>query len=74
MEIAKKLEKEIALLEEEIETLEQKKTATEAQLALPEVFENLQKLQEVNQIYAQIQAQLAEKNNSWEEKMMQLDE
>ena len=70
----KKLEKEIALLEEEIEALEQKKTATEAQLALPEVFENLQKLQEVNQIYADIQAKLAEKNNLWEEKMMQLDE
>ena len=62
-----KIQRELDELPGKIETLEDKKTSVEEQLADPAVFKDADKLQEVQTQYTEIQAQLASAYSRWEE-------
>ncbi|WP_109829629.1 ABC-F family ATP-binding cassette domain-containing protein [Reichenbachiella versicolor] len=69
-----KLKKEIEKLEKEIERLETNESDLEAKLALPEVYENTQKLEETNIAYTSIKQDLETKNEQWEAIATEIDE
>lgn len=69
----KKLEREIGDLEEKIMATEEKIGLTENQLADPEVFSNPEALKKANSDYANLKKELVILNETWEEKMMELE-
>ncbi|MCP9754519.1 ABC transporter ATP-binding protein [Lacihabitans sp. CCS-44] len=69
----KKLEKEISDLEEKITATEEKISLTENQLADPEVFSNPEALKKANAEYANLKKELSSLNDTWEEKMIELE-
>jgi ATP-binding cassette subfamily F protein 3 len=69
----KKLEREIGDLEEKIMATEEKISLTENQLADPEVFSNPDALKKANAEYSNLKKELTVLNDTWEEKMMELE-
>jgi ATP-binding cassette subfamily F protein 3 len=69
----KKLEREIGHLEEKIIATEEKIRLTENQLADPEVFSNPDALKKANAEYSNLKKELTVLNDTWEEKMMELE-
>lgn len=69
----KKLEREIGDLEEKIMATEEKISLTENQLADPEVFSNPEALKRANAEYSNLKKELTALNDTWEEKMMELE-
>jgi ATP-binding cassette subfamily F protein 3 len=69
----KKLEREIGDLEEKIMGIEEKISLTENQLANPEVFSNPDALKKANAEYSNLKKELTALNDTWEEKMMELE-
>ncbi|MCP9762744.1 ABC-F family ATP-binding cassette domain-containing protein [Lacihabitans soyangensis] len=69
----KKLEREIGDLEDKIMATEEKISLTENQLADPEVFSNPEALKKANAEYANLKKELVTLNETWEEKMMELE-
>ena len=69
----KKLEREISEIEEKIRIVEEKIKSTESQLADPDVFSNSNALKKANAEYASLKKELSALNESWEEKMMELE-
>lgn len=70
----KKLEKEIEELEQSISELEKKKADIEADLAEEKVFSNPEALKKSNAAYARIKEEIQAANQTWEEKMLCLEE
>lgn len=70
----KKLAKEIEELEQIISELEVQKAQLESTLADPSLYEDVAKASRIQEEYQQIQQNLVEKNEIWEEKMLQLEE
>ncbi|WKZ58214.1 MAG: ABC-F family ATP-binding cassette domain-containing protein [Cyclobacteriaceae bacterium] len=70
----KPLQRELEKTEQKIETLTTEKNKLEAQMTLPEVFSNYEKLQEVQQAFDKIMAQLQEANQKWEQLAIEIDE
>ena len=69
----KKLEREIEDLEEKIMATEEKISLTENQLADPEVFSNPEALKKADAEYANLKKELVTLNETWKEKMMELE-
>lgn len=69
----KALKREIAEIESQIETLEEEVANLEAKLAEPEVYENEERLAEVNQSYQQKKTSLNEVTERWEQLLEKLD-
>ncbi|MDN4165454.1 ABC-F family ATP-binding cassette domain-containing protein [Cytophagales bacterium LB-30] len=69
----KKLEKDLEAAENHIAILEAKLSAAEEELAKPEVYAHLEKLQQVNERYEQIKKDLEEMNSRWEALALELD-
>lgn len=70
----KKLAKEIEELEQIISELEVQKAQLESTLADPSLYEDVAKASRIQEEYQQVQQNLVEKNEIWEEKMLQLEE
>jgi len=70
----KPLHRELEKTEQTIETLTAEKNKLEAQMTLPEVFSNYDKLQEVQQAFDRIAVQLEEANRKWEQLAIEIDE
>ncbi len=68
----KTLKREIGEIETTIETLEGEIATLEAQLAEPEVYENEERLSEVNQVYQQKKTSLNEVTEKWEQLLEKL--
>jgi len=68
-----KLKKELAKIENEIETLETKKATLEEELADPDNFSDLDKLNKLNQQYEELIATLETLNDNWEVTGLQLE-
>lgn len=69
----KKLEREINDLEEKIMLTEENIKLVELQLADQEVFSNPESLKKTNAEYANLKKELSALNETWEEKMMELE-
>jgi ATP-binding cassette, subfamily F, member 3 len=69
----KKLEREINDLEEKIMLTEENIKLVEIQLADQEVFSNPESLKKTNAEYANLKKELSALNETWEEKMMELE-
>lgn len=69
----KKLEREINDLEEKIMLMEENIKLAEIQLADQEVFSNPESLKKTNAEYANLKKELSALNETWEEKMMELE-
>ena len=69
----KKLKKEIEVLEKEIETFEKEIQTVELLLASEEVYSNKSELQTHTQKHTTLINALTLKQNSWESKMMELE-
>lgn len=69
---SKALSNKIAKIEEEISLLEQKKKEIETLLSDTELYSNAQKLQETQQSYEKIKAEIATKEQEWEQLMAEL--
>ncbi len=72
--LLKKLERELAEVEDLISKMETEKVDIEHKMADEAVFSDETKLQELNRAYEKIKAELAKANEIWEEKMMALEE
>ncbi len=70
----KPLQRELEKTEQKIETLTAEKNKLEAQMTLPDVFSNYEKLQEVQQAFDKVTAQLEEANRKWEQLAIEIDE
>ena len=70
----KKIEKEIAELEAKIEEIETQKVEVELKLALPEIFNDSEKLAQTNKRYEKIKYNLDQANQKWEAKMLELED
>ncbi len=70
----KKLKKEIAEIEAQIEAGEEEVTTLEAELAKPEVFEDADKMEAVNEKYQSKKTELEKLNDRWEELIEELGE
>jgi ATP-binding cassette, subfamily F, member 3 len=70
----KKLEKEIAEIEDNIAAQEQKIREMDIEMSTEAVFSDSAKLQSLNEIYFQIKQDIAYLNNLWEEKMLLLED
>jgi ATP-binding cassette subfamily F protein 3 len=70
----KPLQRELEKTEQKIETLTAEKNKLEAQMTLPDVFSNYEKLQEVQQAFDRIVTQLEEANRKWEQLAIEIDE
>lgn len=69
----KNIESKIKILESRILELEQEKESAEELLSSPEVYGDVDKLQEVNQNYKRIESALQEENKKWEEMVSKLE-
>lgn len=69
----KALKREIGEIESQIETLEEELAKLEAKLAEPEVYENEERLKEVNDEYQQKKTSLNEVTERWEQLLEKLD-
>ncbi len=63
----KKLKNELEVVETEIEKAEEQKIRLEEQLGLPEVYEDADKLADVNAKYGKVKTVLDQLNQKWEE-------
>lgn len=70
----KPLQRELEKTEQKIETLTAEKNKLEAQMTQPDVFSNYEKLQEVQQAFDKVTAQLEEANQKWEQLAIEIDE
>src|SRR5690606_27301623 len=70
----KPLQRELEKTEQKIETLTTEKNKLEAQMTLPDIFSNYEKLQEVQQAFDKVTAQLEEANRKWEQLAIEIDE
>lgn len=69
-----KLKKQMSKLEKEIEKLEAQESELEAKLALPEIYEDADKLAETNSAYSKAKEELEAKNEAWAEVATEIDE
>jgi len=69
----KKLQKSISDIEKQIEKAEKAKTIIETEMALPEIYSDLEKLEEKNQGLQKIEAELKNSHNLWEELADKID-
>lgn len=69
----KQLKKELATVEEEIEKLENEKNSLEAEMAKPEIFGNVEKLEDYTQKFGKVDAQLQSKTKDWEDCMLKIE-
>jgi ATP-binding cassette, subfamily F, member 3 len=70
----KSLEKDLKKVEEEIGSLEHKKTTLENEMAKPDVFGDFQKLQEVQATFDAVDRELKSANEKWEALALEIDE
>ncbi|MBX2969374.1 MAG: ABC-F family ATP-binding cassette domain-containing protein [Cyclobacteriaceae bacterium] len=70
----KPLQRELEKTEQKIEALTTEKNKLETEMTLPEVFSNYEKLQEVQQAFDRVTAQLEEANRKWEQLAIEIDE
>jgi ATP-binding cassette, subfamily F, member 3 len=70
----KPLEREMKKVEEQIEVLQHKKTELENEMAKREVFENYEKLQQVQQAFQSADGELKKLESEWEKIATSLDE
>jgi ATP-binding cassette, subfamily F, member 3 len=70
----KGLEKDLKKIEMSIEELQKKKDASEAELALPEVYGNVERLRKAEQELKNINRDLAAANSEWEKIAIAIDE
>ncbi|MFW5761745.1 MAG: ribosomal protection-like ABC-F family protein [Cyclobacteriaceae bacterium] len=70
----KKLEKELESVEEQIMKLEEKKKQLEAELALPEVYADVDKMLEVNQAYEKVKQEIADTQQVWDKMAIEFDQ
>ena len=61
-------------MEQIISELEVQKAQLESTLADPSLYEDVAKASRIQEEYQQVQQNLVEKNEIWEEKMLQLEE
>jgi ATP-binding cassette, subfamily F, member 3 len=69
----KKYNRELEELENKISLLEQQKAEIEAELALPEVFGNIEKLEKTNLRYTQNQEEMNKAQEKWEQLAIEID-
>jgi ATP-binding cassette subfamily F protein 3 len=69
----KTLEKDLAKIENRIEGLQQKKEQSESELALPEVYGNVDRLKKAKAELEAVNNELAEANAAWEKIAMAID-
>ncbi|MCV9386822.1 ABC-F family ATP-binding cassette domain-containing protein [Reichenbachiella ulvae] len=72
--ILSKLKKELNAIESKIEKLEIEKTQLEADMAKPDIFNNADKLSEIDEKYQTVKSDLEGHNDKWEELVMQIEE
>ena len=70
----KGLEKDLKKVEEQIETLQNKKTKLESELASPDVYSNVEKLKKTQQEFETVERDLATANRQWEKLATSIDE
>jgi ATP-binding cassette subfamily F protein 3 len=70
----KTLEKELKKVEELIESLQNKKNKIEAEMALPEVYSNFEKLKKVKQDFESVEKELKDANSTWEKIATAIDD
>jgi ATP-binding cassette subfamily F protein 3 len=70
----KSLEKDLKKVEEQIQSLQHKKSNIETEMAKPEVYGNFEKLQVIQKEFAALHQQLESANTKWEEIAMAIDE
>lgn len=70
----KKLQKELDTVEGQIETLEARKPKLEAEMADPSIFADFNKLQEKQTAYDNLEKDLSEAQEKWEELAERIDE
>lgn len=70
----KKLDLQISKLESEIEEIEKEKEEIEKQLANPQIFSDENKAKSINQRYQEIQKQLPQLLENWENAQVELEE
>ncbi len=63
----KSIHQEIRKIEEAIEKLQQQKVLAEGELAKPEVYGNFEKLNQAQQAFENVDSQLSQANQKWEE-------
>lgn len=69
----KSLNAELKKVEEEIARLENEKAKAEAQLALPEVYSNFEKLRAAQQIFDKVNESLSSANKKWEKLAVEIE-
>jgi ATP-binding cassette subfamily F protein 3 len=70
----KSLEKDLKKVEEQIQSLQHKKSNIETEMAKPEVYSDFEKLQIIQKEFAALHQQLESANTKWEEIAMAIDE
>jgi ATP-binding cassette subfamily F protein 3 len=70
----KSLEKDLKKVEEQIQSLQHKKSNIETEMAKPEVYSDFEKLQVIQKEFAALHQQLESANTKWEEIAMAIDE
>ena len=68
------MEKDLKKIEEEIESLERKRTELEEEMATPEVFGNFDKLQQKQQSFDGLEKELNKANEKWNQIATAIDE
>lgn len=70
----KKFQKELEAVEAQISQLEKEKKAIEKELAKPEVYKDIESLEDHTQKFEQIAQKLTETNNAWENLALRIEE
>lgn len=69
-----RLKKDLERLEDDIQLGEEELKVIEEQMAGPEFYSNVDKLQELNTKYDKLKKQMEKKNNEWEEIVLKIEE
>ena len=59
------MEKDLKKIEEELESLEKRRTELEEEMAKPELFGNFEKLQQKQLVFEEVEKALREANEKW---------
>lgn len=70
----RKLRRTVEKLENEVSDLEEQKASIEQQMTDPEIFNDVEKMQELQKQLEEVTAQLSTAEEEWEEKLLELDE
>lgn len=73
LRLKKNLNQKLKEVEDKVEALEQKKKTLETEMAKPEVFGNFEKLNEIQQQFNAVNAQLNDANTTWEQLAEEID-